>query len=74
MKRRFIDASADDRCRWTVLLSDRSAAQCGRRKVRGDLCTQHAKMLLQWSCDYCGGSDELPPDHTIDCSRPKEPT
>jgi hypothetical protein len=22
-------------------------------------------------CEYCGGNDETPPEHTQDCSRPK---
>ena len=71
-KRRFVDATADQRCIWTVTLRDGSSAQCGRRKVEGDLCTQHARMAARWSCDYCGGNDELPPDHTADCSRPQQ--
>lgn len=71
MKRRFIDAPAEQRCAWTVKLRDGSQAQCGRRKVVGDLCTQHAKMAERWKCEHCGGNDELPPDHTMDCSRPR---
>jgi hypothetical protein len=24
------------------------------------------------ACDYCGGNDETPPEHTQDCSRPND--
>lgn len=68
---RFIDADAEARCRWTIKLSDGSEAQCGRRHVDGDLCTQHAKMAAAWHCAYCGGNDEFPPDHCVDCTRQK---
>lgn len=74
MKRKFFDAPADQRCEWTITLRDGSKAQCGRKKTTGQLCTQHAKMEAAWHCDYCGtGNDELPPDHTVDCDRPKGP-
>lgn len=72
MARRFIDASAEERCEWTVTLRDGSTAQCGRRHTDGQLCTQHAKMAARWSCAYCGGNDELPPDHCADCTRPTD--
>lgn len=68
--RRFIDADAEQRCEWTVKLRDGSLAQCGRRHTDGQLCTQHAKMHARWSCTYCGGNDQLPPDHCMDCTRP----
>ena len=70
MSRRFIDAPADVRCEWTVTLKDGSQAQCGRRRTIGSLCTQHAKMAAAFRCEYCGGNDELPPDHCADCTRP----
>jgi hypothetical protein len=71
VKRRFIDAPAEVRCEWTITLSDRSKAQCGRRMLAGEnLCAQHQKMADRWSCEYCGGNDELPPDHCMDCTRP----
>lgn len=70
MPRRFIDAPTEQRCVWTITLRDGSEAQCGRRKTNGDLCTQHAKMEARWSCAYCGGNDEQPPDHCMDCTRP----
>jgi hypothetical protein len=70
MTRRFIDAPYEQRCRWTVTLRDRSQAQCGRYQKVGNLCTQHAKMADAWSREYCGGNDELPPDHAMDCERP----
>jgi hypothetical protein len=67
VKRRFIDASTEERCMWTT----RSNVQCGRRRVLGSLiCAQHQKMADRWSCEYCGGNDELPPDHCMDCTRP----
>lgn len=73
MTRRFIDAPSELRCSWTVTLRDGSEAQCGRYRRLGDpqLCTQHAKMHAAWSCEYCGGNDELPPDHCMDCERPR---
>lgn len=43
-KRRFIDALADERCTWTVVLRDGSEARCGRRKTSGPYCTQHTKI------------------------------
>lgn len=67
MKRRFIDAPSDERCAWEVTLADGSKAQCGRRHTDGQLCTQHARMKAAWSCEFCGGNDELPPDHCMDC-------
>lgn len=67
-KRRFFDAHYDERCMYTITLSDGSAAQCGRRKTVGELCTQHAKIVAAWHCDHCGGNDEFPPDHTQDCT------
>lgn len=67
---RFIDAPADERCEWTIKLRDGSGAQCGRRRVVGSLCTQHAKIAARWSCEYCGGNNELPPDRRADCGRP----
>ena len=70
MSRRFIDAPADQRCAWTVRLRDGSEAQCGRRKTGNNLCTQHQKIADRWSCDYCGGNDEFPTDHCVDCERP----
>lgn len=69
MSRRFIDAPSEQRCSWTVTLRDGSKAQCGRRKTSGDLCTQHSKMAKQPFCSYCGGNDEQPPDHCMDCER-----
>lgn len=42
MKRIFRDAPQDKRCKATIVLSDKSTAQCGRyAKVEG-LCKQHA--------------------------------
>lgn len=70
-KRRFIDALTEERCRWTITLPDKSEAQCGRRHIDGDLCAQHLKMHKRWCCEYCGGNDEYPTDHTVDCSRPQ---
>jgi len=72
MTRRFIDATQDERCQWEVTLTDGSKAQCGRRKVHDQLCTQHHKMHANYSCEYCGLNDELPPAHCADCTRPKE--
>ena len=71
-KRRFVDAFTDLRCEWTVTLPVGSAAQCGRAKKVGQLCTQHAKIHKRWACAYCGGNDELPPDHCVDCTRPAQ--
>ena len=28
----------------------------------------------QWSCDYCGGNDETPQDHCMDCAGPQAGT
>lgn len=71
MRRAYMAPPEDQRCRWDIALrSDKSEAQCMRRKTVGDLCTQHAKMAADWSCEYCGGNDELPQDHTDDCDRP----
>lgn len=72
-KRRFIDAPTEERCEATVTLTDGSLAQCGRYRKRGNLCTQHAKMTEAFHCEYCGGNDELPPDHCMDCARPTGP-
>lgn len=72
MSRRFIDATADERCEWTIKLRDGSEAQCGRKHTDGQLCTQHAKMRARWSCEYCGGNDENPPDHCMDCALPQQ--
>lgn len=69
MPRRFSDAHEDARCQWTITLKDGSKAQCGRRHVDSTLCKQHAKMAARFSCEYCGGNDELPPDHCTDCER-----
>jgi len=69
-RRTFIDATAEDRCEWTITLRDGSEAQCGRRHVDGQLCRQHLKIRDAWSCAYCGGNDENPPDHCADCARP----
>lgn len=68
--RRFIDATTDQRCEWTVTLRDGSKAQCGRRRKVRNMCTQHAKIEQRFSCEYCGGNDELPPGHCVDCARP----
>lgn len=73
MKRRFFDATLEERCVWIIKLRDGSEAQCGRRKTNDDLCTQHTKMEKRWACKYCGGNDELPPDHCMDCTRPDGP-
>ncbi len=70
-KRRFVDAPQDMRCQWEITLRDGSKAQCGRARKVDQLCTQHAKMLAEMSCEYCGLNDELPPDHCTDCSRPR---
>lgn len=73
--RRFVDASSEERCQWTIRLRGGGKddfARCGRHHVDGQLCTQHAKMAAAWSCEYCGGNDELPPDHTMDCTRPTD--
>ena len=73
-KRVFTDALYPLRCKAEIKLRDRSLAQCGRAaKVEG-LCTQHHRIVESWSCDYCGGSDEIPPQHTQDCSRPGQVT
>ena len=70
MSRRFIDAPYELRCGWTITLRDGSKAQCGRHHTNGRLCTQHEKMRAAWGCAYCGGNDETPPDHCMDCTRP----
>src|SRR5271156_2074153 len=44
MSRRFVDAGTSQRCAAVVRLRDGSTADCGRRRVREDLCTQHAKI------------------------------
>lgn len=64
---RFVDAPQDMRCQWDVTLRDGSKAQCGRRRKIGQLCTQHHKMHEAASFPCCGGTDELPPEHTMDC-------
>lgn len=39
---RFTDAKSWERCQWTITLSDKTTAQCGRRKrPDGPFCTQH---------------------------------
>ncbi len=73
-KRVFICAHPDDRCKYVITLSDKSKADCGRRHVDGTLCRQHAKIVAAWACEYCGGNDELPPDHCMDCTRPTTPS
>jgi hypothetical protein len=46
MKRRiFIDAREDERCLATILLRDKSTAQCGRKRAVGKYCKQHEKIL-----------------------------
>lgn len=71
MKRHLEVPTDDQRCQWDINRNlGHSRYQCSRRKVIGDLCTQHAKMADAWHCEYCGGNDELPPDHTMDCDRP----
>jgi len=52
-------------------LSDGSGARCMRRATVGNMCAQHAKMTEEFHCEYCGGNDELPPDHCADCERPR---
>jgi hypothetical protein len=70
-KRRYSAPPEHDRCRWDITLpGDGSGAQCMRRRMVGQLCTQHAKMYAAWSCEYCGGNDEFPPEHCMDCTRP----
>lgn len=54
--RRFIDAQQEVRCKADVTLRDGSLAQCGRRRVVGDLCTQHAKIAGRKSCKFSGGN------------------
>lgn len=66
-----MDPILENRCAWAIKLRDGSEAQCGRHKAEGELCRQHAKMAARWSCNYCGGNDELPPNHCADCSRPQ---
>jgi hypothetical protein len=42
-RRAFTAPPMDDRCSWDIMLrSDKSSAQCMRRKTIGGLCTQHA--------------------------------
>jgi len=74
MKRPFTAALSVDRCSYTITLRDGSAAQCMRKKTKGDLCTQHSRIVNGWSCEYCGGNDETPPGHCMDCERPKRTT
>jgi hypothetical protein len=52
-------------------LSDGSLARCMRRATVGNLRAQHARMTAAFRCEYCGGNDELPPDHCLDCGRPQ---
>lgn len=52
-------------------LSDGSLARCMRRATVGNLCAQHARMVAEFHCEYCGGNDELPPNHCADCTRPE---
>ncbi len=60
-----------DRCVWTVRLRDGSPAQCQRRRLPdGRLCRQHEAMDT-FTCEFCGGNDAYPQEHTMDCTRPK---
>jgi hypothetical protein len=73
MRRSFTAPIDELRCRWDITLrGDKSGARCMRRiaVVGGSLCHQHTKMADRWSCAYCGGNDQTPPDHTMDCTRP----
>lgn len=69
-KRNFFAALNVERCVWDVVLRDGSKAQCMRRSTLGRLCAQHAKMAAAWNCEYCGGNDHFPQEHTVDCGRP----
>lgn len=44
-RRVFIDAIGDARCRADITLPDHSGAQCGRRRVDGAYCAQHARAM-----------------------------
>ena len=75
MSRRFMAPADQERCiADRKPLSDGSAARCMRRAtvqtIFGNLCAQHARMTKEFHCEYCGGNDELPPDHCTDCERP----
>lgn len=74
MKRRAFTAPAGDmRCRYDInLRADKSPARCMRRSVVDGLCRQHAKIVADFHCGYCGGNDEIPPSHCTDCTRPKD--
>lgn len=74
MRRNFTAPPSDARCRWTIRLRDKSEAQCMRAATDGQLCTQHSRMRDRWHCEYCGGNDESPKDHTMDCTRPNRST
>jgi hypothetical protein len=69
MQRRFIDAPNELRCEWNITLRDGSKAQCGRYCRLGEyhLCAQHKKMHDAMRFPCCGGNDELPPGHCMDC-------
>lgn len=69
-RRQFVDATGADRCHADVTLRDKSLAQCGRRAVVGELCTQHAKIAARFSCEFCGGNDDPVPGHCMDCAKP----
>lgn len=43
-KRRFVDAPTDQRCHATIMLKDRTTAQCGRYAKIDGLCHQHKKI------------------------------
>lgn len=59
--RRFNDAT---RCTVVVTLKDGSAADCGRKRTVGALCTQHAKMHVK-NCWGCGAVLERETDNPI---------
>lgn len=48
-RRRYTAATQNKRCQATVILRDKSTAQCMRAATNnwGDLCAQHAKMPLE---------------------------
>jgi hypothetical protein len=45
----FVDALLDERCTATIVLRDKSEAQCGRRRASGTLCKQHYEMARMLS-------------------------
>lgn len=63
------DARGVDRCEADITLRDGSGARCMRAAKIDGLCAQHAKMTAEFSCEYCGGNDERPPSHCMDCTR-----